>query len=192
MPAKLIVKPVGEPPFEQAIAYTLTIGRGAANTVCLKDNDVSRQHAIIRRHEEDEYQIVDLGSRNATFVGQRRVVTPIVLRDGDVIRVAHNTMTFVKMAGAEAENLLEATRAGSMSISLPPAFAAAVMACDLRGFSAISARLPEAELAQRLGAWFRDAGNLIHKTGGTIDKFIGDAVLAFWICEQLAQAENAG
>src|SRR5205823_2962860 len=38
------------------------------------------------------------------------------------------------------------------------------------------------DLAQLLGQWFREVGNRINKTGGTIDKFIGDAVLAYWRC----------
>ena len=35
-------------------------------------------------------------------------------------------------------------------------------------------------LAQHLGVWFREAGNLVHKNGGIVDKFIGDALLAYW------------
>jgi adenylate cyclase len=44
-------------------------------------------------------------------------------------------------------------------------------------------KLPEDELARTLGQWFRDAGNIVHQNGGTIDKFIGDAVLAYWTRE---------
>ena len=35
-------------------------------------------------------------------------------------------------------------------------------------------------MAQLLGQWFREAGNTVQKHGGVIDKFIGDAILAYW------------
>ncbi len=44
----------------------------------------------------------------------------------------------------------------------------------------MSERLPEDQVARTLGEWFRHAGNLIQQSGGTIDKFIGDAILAYW------------
>jgi DNA-binding NtrC family response regulator/class 3 adenylate cyclase len=56
----------------------------------------------------------------------------------------------------------------------------AVMVCDVRGFSTMSELLPEEELARTLGQWFQDVGNVVRKAGGTIDKFVGDGVLAYW------------
>ncbi len=41
-------------------------------------------------------------------------------------------------------------------------------------------KISSSDLAQQLGAWFREAGNLVTKNGGTIDKFIGDAILVYW------------
>ena len=41
-------------------------------------------------------------------------------------------------------------------------------------------KISSSDLAQQLGVWFREAGNLVTKSGGTIDKFIGDAMLAYW------------
>ena len=68
----------------------------------------------------------------------------------------------------------------------------AVMVCDIRGFSTVSELLPEDELARTLGQWFRDVGNIVHKNGGTIDKFIGDAVLAYWTRESVDGGESRG
>ena len=57
---------------------------------------------------------------------------------------------------------------------------AAILVCDIRGFSTQSEILPANSLAQLLGQWFREAGNGVQKHGGVIDKFIGDAILAYW------------
>jgi adenylate cyclase len=41
-------------------------------------------------------------------------------------------------------------------------------------------KLTERELAQIIGNWFRDIGNAVQSAGGIIDKYIGDALLAYW------------
>ena len=67
--------------------------------------------------------------------------------------------------------------AGATSASIRPV---ALLVCDIRGFSTMAEKISSSRLAQHLGIWFREAGNLVRKNGGTIDKFIGDAVLAYW------------
>jgi len=62
----------------------------------------------------------------------------------------------------------------------PRLMTAAILVCDVRGFSSFSEKLPPSKMAMFIGQWFRIAGNLIHKTNGVVDKFIGDAVLAYW------------
>ncbi len=51
---------------------------------------VSRQHAVIRCHNGWQYQLIDLGSRNGTYVNDQRVVMPVTLTDGAQIRIADN------------------------------------------------------------------------------------------------------
>ena len=51
---------------------------------------------------------------------------------------------------------------------------------DIRGFSSMAEKLTERELAQIIGNWFRDIGNAVQSAGGIIDKYIGDALLAYW------------
>ena len=98
MAAKLRVIPpasTGAAPFEVPIGNTATLGRTADNTICLSFSPtVSRQHAVIRCHNGYEYQLMDLGSRNGTFVNDQRVVMPVVLRDGARIRIANSEMVF--------------------------------------------------------------------------------------------------
>ena len=51
---------------------------------------------------------------------------------------------------------------------------------DLAGFTAASEHLPPEEVARALNAYFSRMTRTVHQHGGTLDKFIGDAVMAFW------------
>jgi adenylate cyclase len=51
---------------------------------------------------------------------------------------------------------------------------------DIEGFTTLAEKLPPDELALRLGDYLQTMTEAIEKTGGTIDKYIGDAVMAIW------------
>ena len=55
-----------------------------------------------------------------------------------------------------------------------------VMFCDLRGFTTLSSELSPAEITAVLNRYFTRMTDAIFAHGGTVDKFIGDAVMAFW------------
>ncbi len=51
---------------------------------------------------------------------------------------------------------------------------------DLAGFTSASEHLPPEAVARALNAYFTHMTRTVHRHGGTLDKFIGDAVMAFW------------
>jgi len=51
---------------------------------------------------------------------------------------------------------------------------------DLAGFTAASEQLAPEAVARALNAYFSRMTQTVHAHGGTVDKFIGDAVMAFW------------
>jgi adenylate cyclase len=51
---------------------------------------------------------------------------------------------------------------------------------DIEGFTTISEQLPTSELATALGQYLEVMTGAIHGTGGIIDKYIGDGVMAIW------------
>ena len=55
---------------------------------------------------------------------------------------------------------------------------AAILFADLRGFTAMSERLPRAEVIDLLNRWFDALGDAIDAQGGEILKFMGDGLLA--------------
>lgn len=70
------------------------IGRDPECRIHLPLNNVSREHARILCNGED-YQIVDNGSTNGTYVNNVRV-SKCVLRNRDVIRVGEAKILFVQ------------------------------------------------------------------------------------------------
>ena len=65
-----------------------------------------------------------------------------------------------------------------------------VLFSDVRDFTAVSERLPPRELSAMMNAYLTAMTEAIHATRGTIDKYIGDAIMAFWGAP-LADAEHA-
>jgi len=181
MRAKFQVQPAQAEPFEVAIGNTATIGRTRENTICLSFSpQVSRQHAVVRCHNGFQYQLIDLGSRNGTYVNEQRVIMPALLQNGARVRIAENTLTFIEEAEEEGGEHLELTVGVTLENDALEARPVALLVCDIRGFSTMAEKTPSGDLAQTLGLWFRETGNLVTQTGGTVDKFIGDALLGYW------------
>jgi adenylate cyclase len=55
-----------------------------------------------------------------------------------------------------------------------------VMFSDIRGFTTLSESMPPEEVAQLLSDYFSEMVDIIFEHGGTLDKFIGDAIMALW------------
>ncbi|MBI2795926.1 MAG: FHA domain-containing protein [Gemmatimonadetes bacterium] len=56
----------------------------------------------------------------------------------------------------------------------------AVLFSDIRGFTAMSEKMEADEMAKLLSEYFTEMVECVFKFGGTLDKFIGDAVMAQW------------
>ncbi len=65
-----------------------------------------------------------------------------------------------------------------------------VLFSDVRNFTALSESLAPAELSAMLNTYLTRITEIIHTHHGTIDKYIGDAVMAFWGAP-LANAQHA-
>jgi len=77
-----------------------TIGRSDENDVCLDDELVSKQHAVIEAIPQEqaklqfEYYLQDLNSTNHCFVNEEQVKLRKLQHD-DVIRIGKNNFRFV-------------------------------------------------------------------------------------------------
>jgi len=55
-----------------------------------------------------------------------------------------------------------------------------VLFSDIRGFTDISEGLPPKQLSQMMNEFLTPMTQIIHSNRGTIDKYMGDAIMAFW------------
>ena len=77
----------------------IVIGRGVDCDIVLAERPVSRLHARIERRAQG-YLLIDMGSKNGTYVNGQEVKHPYLLKDGDEIQIAMAVkLSFV---GAEA------------------------------------------------------------------------------------------
>jgi len=67
---------------------------------------------------------------------------------------------------------------------------ATVLFCDVKGYAKIAETIPITDLLQRLGSYFTLVADTAKEHKGTLAKFIGDAVLVYWLAEENADHAN--
>lgn len=180
--ARIVVAEEGRPERTVEIGETLTIGRSPGNGLVLDDQQASRRHAEIRRHGEGRYTLLDAGSANGTWVNGRRLPAPRELRNGDVISIGNARLRFFGPALEPLpEGPAEATAGTELSFRNETAV---ILVADIRNYTRMSEVIPAREFSLVITDWFRGSSATIEDRGGTVDKFIGDAVMAYWLVRE--------
>ncbi|MGF1656581.1 MAG: FHA domain-containing protein [Verrucomicrobiales bacterium] len=184
MPATLTVSMGLNEPFDISIGHTASIGRGKENTVALPDNQrISRFHALLRCHDGYQYQIVDLGSKNGTYLNGVRVITPTAISDQALIRLGDVEILF------KAQSTDDSSHA-DMTMVESPTSAVALMKVTIENFDDLTLALPEEELAMLLGRWHRETGSYVLSYEGWLDKFLRGSFIAYWPEQPVSPSEN--
>lgn len=55
-----------------------------------------------------------------------------------------------------------------------------ILFCDVKNFSSLCEKYPPEELVTSLNELFKEIVNIIFENNGTVDKFIGDCIMAYW------------
>ncbi|MFK5921845.1 MAG: adenylate/guanylate cyclase domain-containing protein [Verrucomicrobiota bacterium] len=159
------------------LAPVTILGRNAECLVHIEDPRVSRRHAMIR-YQDQGFWFYDLGSFNGSLLNGARVTTALKLKNGDTLQLADHSYQFEQVdqpSSAKDEELL-----GSATIALIRSIKVIILVSDIKGFTSLSENLPPDELARTIGQWYRDCDQILARHGATVDKFIGDSVLAYW------------
>jgi adenylate cyclase len=177
------------------VAKTFSLGRAKDNNVVFTSTKVSRRHALVHAQGGAEFSLVDLGSSNGTHLNGRRVIQPIALHHGDVIQIGEQSLVFRLEASRFSEDQIYVTDAGMTERDVNE-FTCWFLLLDIENFVRLSGELPSEQLAQMVGAWLAESQQVIEHHGGTLSKFLGDGLLAYWNtrfceCASVAAAMNA-
>ncbi|MEO0770458.1 MAG: adenylate/guanylate cyclase domain-containing protein [Cyanobacteria bacterium J06649_4] len=159
-----------------------TVGRSDDNSFVLGDRWISRNHAMLQFMDTGEYYLIDLGSRNGSFINGRRVSVPVTLHNGDAITFGQTELKFYCPApeNTRTSDYGEA-HDFTATATLHVRRLISVLVVDIRDYTIMTRQLDEKILSEAIGTWFRYAGEIINQYGSWVDKYIGDAVMAVWI-----------
>lgn len=174
MNAKLINELTGE---EYPVSGVCLIGRTSESNVQIADPRISRRHAMIRQ-QPDGFWYFDLGSFNGSYVNGARVTASRKLQDGDRVGLGDYSFRYEQVGvGTElpVDDLDAAATIGEVRTG-----EAILLVSDIQGYTTLSERLPPDQLAPIIGGWYSETERILTQYGATLDKFIGDCVLAYW------------
>ena len=164
--------------FDLTDLQALSIGRDPRSTVVLaNDPMVSRRHAIVQKDAMGGWILSDMGSRNGTTHNGMPVTAPTPLMDGDTFTVGSHRFAFYDSSKPESQ---EETHVDATAMLVLERLIT-IMVLDLRDYTGLSQRLGGTKISELMNRLFGEAGKLLKKNGSWAQKYIGDAVMAFWV-----------
>jgi adenylate cyclase len=164
------------------IGSACSLGRSSTNDVVIDDGKVSRRHALVHKQDDAEFWVIDLGSGNGTYLNGRRVTQPTRLSDGDTLLLGDQALSFHQVAGRPIDETARSRISAQTIISIRNADCWLLVA-DIKGSSALAARLPSTDMAMLVGRWMGSCKEIVDSSGGAINKFLGDGFFAYWLAE---------
>ncbi len=186
----VITNPNGEKKVTLGEGYMWKVGRHEENDVVIPSDIVSRQHAMLQRAEDGTYYLIDMGSRNGSFVNGARVSVPVGLQDGDQISLGDSLLSF-HCAATEFKTPTEPRKlSGNTTVAYFACNKTTVLVVDVRNFTVLTQHIDQNLLCQVIGTWFREGGPILNAQGSWAQKYIGDAIMSVWVHKHADQHQE--
>lgn len=154
------------------------LGRATSNDIIVENGKVSRRHALIHKQDDAEYWMIDLGSGNGTYINGRRIALATRLQHGDTVSLGELKFVFGQSDSA-AKRDRTGTFASAQTIIDVRTLPCWLLVADIKGSTALAARLPTTEMAILVGKWMAECKEIVEEHGGSINKYLGDGFLAY-------------
>jgi adenylate cyclase len=154
-----------------------SIGRATGNDVIVDSTRASRRHAVIHLQNIGEFWLVDLGSSNGTYLNARRIPQPLRLSNNDEIMIGDAVLKF-RQPHELSRN--DQTTVAEQTIRSMDHVGCWLLLADVEDFTPLSGQLDIEELAMILGSWLSACKQIVEERGGSINKYLGDGILAYW------------
>lgn len=156
------------------------VGRRASSNYVIDAKEVSREHCMLVRDADGKWRISDLGSVNGTFVNGRKIVEMILLQDGDRVKIGDEVLVFRQRV--KLSDFFEMPPE-SATIAALKTKRCWILVMDIIGSTPMSRELGYTVYHERLNHWATVCRRHIESHNGVVNKFIGDAILAYWVDE---------
>lgn len=188
-PGPCLIQEDGGRRYPLAGGQSWAIGRGDGCAVALESRSVSRLHALIQRREGGGYSLVDLGSLNGSFVNNRRVGFPVMLRDRDALLFGDRRLTFLNSTESPQASVVD-ERHTAPTTAIHTHTLTTILVVDIRNFTPLVQQLSEHSLSRTVGTWFLKVGHVAQKLGSWAQKYSGDAMMAVWVHDDPARVPS--
>lgn len=163
-----------------------SFGRASGNSVVVESAKTSRRHAVIHLQNIGEFWLVDLGSTNGTLLNGRRLLQPVQLVHNDQITIGDTVFKFYQPQELSKEYK---TTIAQRTIGDMEHLGCWLLLADIEDFTPLSRTLPVERLATFVGDWMAACKHIVEGSRGSVNKYLGDGMLAYWR-EEGASVQN--